>query len=188
MTGLGVALRPACRLSFLRVPVSGWRHETNAAASSIVAKSPMRSLRHQTLSSGRLTGHTDRTRKSGLCTVCRHPCKSSVKGKRKVSGRARESAHFVDQDSSCARAPLGGWSLHPCRTGHPFAASGSAEPSPKIEFVFSASPETIRREPPEFDLLRSVGYRRDLAACAFMNPDVFAFSLLGKVLTLLRSG
>lgn len=36
-----------------------------------------------------------------------------------------------------------------CRTGHPFAASGSREPSQKIEFVFSASPETIRREPRE---------------------------------------
>ena len=36
-----------------------------------------------------------------------------------------------------------------CRTGHPFAASGSAEPSQKIEFGFSASPETIRREPRE---------------------------------------
>jgi hypothetical protein len=35
------------------------------------------------------------------------------------------------------------------RTGHPFAASGSEEPSQKIEFVFSASPETIRREPRE---------------------------------------
>ena len=30
------------------------------------------------------------------------------------------------------------------RTRHPFAVSGSEEPSPKIEFVFSASPETIR--------------------------------------------
>jgi hypothetical protein len=36
-----------------------------------------------------------------------------------------------------------------CRTGHPFAASGSREPSQKIECVFSASPETIRREPRE---------------------------------------
>ena len=30
------------------------------------------------------------------------------------------------------------------------------ESAQKIEFVSSASPETIRREPPEFDLLRSV--------------------------------
>ena len=42
------------------------------------------------------------------------------------------------------------------RTTHPFAASGSEEPSPKIEFVFSASPETIRGEPPENELLRPV--------------------------------
>ena len=33
------------------------------------------------------------------------------------------------------------------RTRHPFAVSGSEEPSQKIEYVFSASPETIRREP-----------------------------------------
>jgi hypothetical protein len=33
------------------------------------------------------------------------------------------------------------------RTRHPYAASSSAEMSQKIEFVFSASPETIRREP-----------------------------------------
>jgi len=37
-----------------------------------------------------------------------------------------------------------------CRTGHPFAVSSSEEPSQKIEFVFSASPETMRREPREF--------------------------------------
>src|SRR5262249_59814371 len=34
-------------------------------------------------------------------------------------------------------------------------------PSQKIEFVFAASPETIRREPREFDLLCSVGNLRD---------------------------
>ena len=33
-------------------------------------------------------------------------------------------------------------------------------PSQKIECVFTASPETIRREPREFDLRRSVGNRR----------------------------
>ena len=49
-----------------------------------------------------------------------------------------------------------------------------------IEFVFAASPETIRNEPPEYCPLRPVGKRRDLAACAFMYPDVFAFPLLGK--------
>jgi hypothetical protein len=54
------------------------------------------------------------------------------------------------------------------RTGHPFAVSGSEEPSQKIELVFSASPETIRREPRERKLLRSVGNRQDLAVCASM--------------------
>ena len=39
-----------------------------------------------------------------------------------------------------------------------------------IEFVFAASPETIRREPQEFYLHRSVGHLQDLAACALCNP------------------
>src|SRR6267154_5731750 len=59
------------------------------------------------------------------------------------------------------------------RTRHPFAVSGSEEPSPKIEFVFSASPETIRREPREGDLLRSVGNMQDLAVCAFCSSCLF---------------
>jgi hypothetical protein len=78
---------------------------------------------------------------------------------------------------SCARVPHGWWSLHPSKTGHPFAVSSSEELSPKIECVFSASLETIRREPRESELLRSVGYRRDLAACASIDPDVFVFFL-----------
>src|SRR3569833_295272 len=49
----------------------------------------------------------------------------------------------------------------PCRTRHPFAASSSGELSPKIECVFAASPETIRREPQEFALSRSVPYLQD---------------------------
>ena len=52
-----------------------------------------------------------------------------------------------------------------------------------IEFVFSASPETIRRGPWNL-FLRPVGNRRDLAVCASMNPDVFALSLFGKAFTL----
>ena len=56
------------------------------------------------------------------------------------------------------------------RTRHPLPVSGlEGGPSPKIEFVFSASPETIRREPPEGDLLRSVGNLQDLAVCAFCS-------------------
>jgi len=35
--------------------------------------------------------------------------------------------------------------------------------------VFAASPETIRREPREGDLRRSVGNRQDLAACALCD-------------------
>src|ERR1700686_964402 len=56
------------------------------------------------------------------------------------------------------------------RTRHPLAVSGLEGPSQKIEFVFSASPETIRREPRESDLLRSVGKMQDLAVCGFLHP------------------
>jgi hypothetical protein len=89
--------------------------------------------------------------------------------------RSRERALI---ESGCAVShqwPLGRLSLLSSRTRHLFAASGSAEPSPKIEFVFSASPETIRGEPPEFDLLRSVAIWQGLAVCARNDPDVFSF-------------
>jgi hypothetical protein len=82
---------------------------------------------------------------------------------------------------SSAIVPLGGWFL-PCRTGHPFAVSGFQEPSQKIEFVFSASPETIRREPRELELLRSVANRQDLAACASMILMFLPFPYQKKVL------
>jgi hypothetical protein len=52
------------------------------------------------------------------------------------------------QIRSSQRVPLGGGSCLR-RTGHPFAVSGPGGPSQKIESVFSASPETIRREPLE---------------------------------------
>src|ERR1019366_10276116 len=92
-------------------------------------------------------------------------------------GRARNRSNQDLPLRTCASRPV-----VPAlrRTIHPFAASGSEEPSPKIEFVFSASPETIRGEPPEFDLLRTVGYLQDLAVCAPSDPDVFSF--LGRFL------
>lgn len=46
-----------------------------------------------------------------------------------------------------------------CRTGHPFAVSGLEWLSQKIEFVFSASPEAIRRELQEGDGLLVVRKR-----------------------------
>src|SRR5438445_1117840 len=91
----------------------------------------------------------------------RPPCKSFVKGEKDSPdarlGRARtieairtRSSHVcLSAVVSCLR-----------RTGHPFTVSGPCVPSQKIECVFSASPETIRREPREFDLRRSVGNRR----------------------------
>jgi hypothetical protein len=59
-----------------------------------------------------------------------------------------ERAKRFMQKPQLAYVPLGRGSCFR-RTGHPFAASGG-EPSQMIEFVFAASPETIRREPQEF--------------------------------------
>jgi hypothetical protein len=63
------------------------------------------------------------------------------------------------QNPQLARVPLGNGSCLR-RTGHPFTVSDPWGSSQKIECVFSASPETIRREPLEFDVRRSVGNRR----------------------------
>src|ERR1700728_2822852 len=71
--------------------------------------------------------------------------------------RFRRARWCLSADGSCSR-----------RTGHPFAASGFLGPSQKIELVFSASPETIRRSLRRSALLRSVGNRQDLAVCASM--------------------
>jgi hypothetical protein len=68
------------------------------------------------------------------------------------------------QNRSARILPLGGGSCFR-RTRHPFTVSGQ-RPSQKIECVFSASPETVRREPREFHLRCSVGQWRDLAVCA----------------------
>src|SRR5450631_903936 len=101
-------------------------------------------------------------------------CKSLSREKtlllRRATGGARKNQHIQNpQLATCASRH---WFLL-CRTRHLFAVSGPVGPSQKIEFVFSASPETIRREPRECDLLRSVGQLRDLAVCAPCNPVIF---------------
>src|SRR5947208_8461093 len=103
------------------------------------------------------------------------PCKSFVKGEKdspdaRLGGartieaiRTRSSHVCLSAVVSCLR-----------RTGHPFTVSGPCGPSQKIECVFSASPETIRREPREFDLRRSVGNRRtwQSARCVILLLDL----------------
>jgi len=69
--------------------------------------------------------------------------------KTRSDGALRRARAAMIGKHCSARVPRGWWSLLSCRTGHPFAASGSVEPSQMIEFVFSASPETIRNEPLE---------------------------------------
>jgi hypothetical protein len=79
----------------------------------------------------------------------RHPCKSLSRGNTVLLTRASEErARRTCQNPQLASVPLGGGSCLR-RTGHPFAVSGPEGPSQKIESVFSASPETIRREPRE---------------------------------------
>src|SRR5580700_10119922 len=78
----------------------------------------------------------------------------------------RRARNWSDQDlplrNSASRPMIPASS----RTTHPFAVEDSGESAQKIEFVFSASPETIQREPPEFSLLRTVANLRGLAVCA----------------------
>src|SRR5438094_481217 len=83
--------------------------------------------------------------------VSRPPCKSLSIRKTLRPRRARESAHTKDfRVLQLAGVPLG---IGSClrRTGHPFAVLGLERPLQKIEFVFAASPETIRGEPREYD-------------------------------------
>ena len=140
---------------------------------------------------GRLRGSSGRkTRKPSMwrneygvhftSVVCRHPCKSLSREKTVLLTRATEerAKTNVFRTRSSHGLPLGSGSCLR-RTGHPFAVFGPGEPSQKIEFVFSASPETIRKEPREFDLLRSVGHLRDLAACAPWNPVIFFLTPVG---------
>jgi hypothetical protein len=59
----------------------------------------------------------------------------------------RASLGYINGSGSSLRVCASRLVVHASRRiGHPFAASSSKELSQKIEFVFSASPETIRRE------------------------------------------
>ena len=59
----------------------------------------------------------------------------------------------------------------PCRTGHLFAVSGSKTRHRRLSWCSLPVP---KQSVGAWDLIpRPVGNRRDLAACAFMNPDVF---------------
>ena len=66
-----------------------------------------------------------------------------------------------------------------CRTRHPFAASGSW-PSQMIEYVFSASSETIRRESQELIFVAQSAMGRTWQSARFMIPvDFLPQRLLG---------
>src|SRR5580693_4733014 len=77
------------------------------------------------------------------------------------------------QDSQFATCASRRWFL-PSKNRTSICCLGPRGPSQKIEFVFSASPETIRREPREFQLLRSVGHLQDPAVCAPFDPVIFS--------------
>jgi hypothetical protein len=73
---------------------------------------------------------------------------------------------------------LSAWSL-PAQNQTSIRCLGSQGPSQKIEFVFSASPETVRGEPQEGDdLHRSLGQEQDLAVCVLSDPWFSRFSEL----------
>jgi hypothetical protein len=101
-------------------------------------------------------------------------CKSLSREKKTLLRRATEERAKTNtfRTHSSQRMPLGGWFL-PLQNQTSICCLGPVGPSQKIEFVFSASPETIRREPRELDFLRSVGQLWDLAVCAPCNPVIF---------------
>src|SRR5229473_4190592 len=104
---------------------------------------------------------------------CRHPCSHLSSEGRGVSGALGRACKSTVSGCSTRTVCLSASVPALGRTRHPFAVSDSEESSQKIEFVFSASPETIRREPREGDLLRSVGNMQDLAVCAFCSSCLF---------------
>ncbi|RZU38878.1 hypothetical protein BDD14_0176 [Edaphobacter modestus] len=123
------------------------------------------SRRTRTISVTSFEGTTETT-----CPDSRHPCShlsSEGAGVPGALGRAcKSTVSGCSTRNRCLSASVPALG----RTRHPFAVSGSEEPSQRIEFVFSASPETIRREPRECDLL---GNMQDLAGCAFCSCCLF---------------
>ena len=79
-----------------------------------------------------------------------HPCKSLSREKHKISGRALGRARDRSDQNSPLRSVASRLVVPALRrTGRPFAVRDSKESAKKIEFVFSASPETNRWEPLE---------------------------------------
>ena len=117
--------------------------------------------------------------RSATCPESRLPCKSKSRKKHEASGRAPESAHCFDQDSLTAHMCLSAGGSCSLQNRTSICCLGLEEPSQMIEFVFSASPETIRRGLGSL-IPRPVGYRRDLAACAFDESRCFCLFLYRK--------
>src|SRR5207248_3721889 len=111
------------------------------------------------------TGHFAEKRRRCQFLVCRPPCKSLSRGNSSPDARFGGARTANLPEFAARTVPLGGWFL-PSQNRTSIRCLRSGGPSQKIECVFSASPETIRREPREFDLRRSVGKRQDLAVCA----------------------
>ena len=88
--------------------------------------------------------------------------------KKQFSWRATEERAKSNLSESAARTCASRRGFLPSQNQTSICCLRPCGPSQKIEFVFAASPETIRGEPREFDLRRSVGKMRDLAACALL--------------------
>src|SRR5438270_1262122 len=127
----------------------------------------------------------------GLFPSGRLPCKSFVKRKRSFSqGALWRSA----QRRPMPKYPVRNWCLSAVvpALAEPdiHLLSRARRPSQKIECVFSASLETIRREPREISLRRPVGHLQDLAVCAlrisFCFPPAAVMRLLYPALPAVR--
>jgi hypothetical protein len=87
--------------------------------------------------------------------------------------RSRERASQQFQDVLCAQCASRHRFLHSAEPDIHLLSQAPKSLHRRLSFVFSASPETIRREPREGDLLRSVGNMQDLAVCAFCSSCFF---------------
>ena len=145
-------------------PVQGMRPPTDHQRVCKISSTPKACGGAASVRSGRCRSQAQE-RKVRLADIHVVICQVKARVSRARSGERANQLFQVLRATVCLSASVPALG----RTRHPFAVSGLEGPSPKIEFVFSASPETIRREPREGDLLRSVGNMQDLAVCAFCS-------------------
>ena len=105
-----------------------------------------------------------------VSTSSRPPCKSLVKRKQNSpDARFGGARKILIARTPAAIVPLGGGSCLR-RTGHPFVVSSSEGAVTQDYVCVHCQSRNNPRGASGVELLRSVGHRRDLAACALFSP------------------